>query len=254
METINLSGNHAVTGALPLYRSVEALSPDRHGALALRTAMPNFRFAASSPTLFVTVDEFEKAMMDYPIVFYGPERRAVIVTGLTADRNLFISSDGRYAPGAYIPAYLRRHPFVLAREDGESAERSIVCIDVESDRLVDRGAPDSTLLFEDGEPSAAARDAIRFAEAYRDAELRTEAFAALLDEHDLLEPRQAAFRPSEDSEPIQLLDFAAVSQERLAALDMARFEDLRQAGALAPIYAHLFSAAKWDVLPIWNDA
>lgn len=251
MHTTTLPAGHVVTGELPLYDRVETLSPDRHGHLALRPAQ-DYGFAAASPTVHITIDEFEPAMMDYPIIFYGPRRRAAVVTGLTRDRNLFVSPEGRYAPGAYIPAYLRRHPFVLASAAQDADHRSVVCIDAGSARLVPLEQPDAEPLFVDGAPSAAARTAIDFARAYDEAERRTEAFTALLDEFDLLEPRQASFRPRPDAEAVTLLDYAAVSREKLEALAPAHLEVLREQGVVAAIYAHLFSARRWDVLPIWS--
>lgn len=236
-----------VAGTMPLFRRVAPLVRDRHGGAALAVSDAPFGFARASATVPLTVDEFERAMLDYPIVFVGPRRRPLAVTGLAPDRNLFVEADGRYAKGAYIPAYLRLYPFALARVDG--GERAVVCIDEGAESLVDAGAQGAVALFAAGEPAPVVRDTVTLLEAYHDAAARTDAFGMLLDEVDLLEPRQAHLHPSGAGDgPTLLLDYAAVSRARLMALPAEKLAHLRDNGALAAIHAQLFSAVNWDRL------
>lgn len=235
-------------GNLPLYREVWILDVARHGDCAFLPSDRPYGFASEAPLIAVTLDEFDRAALDYPIIFFGPEREAVIVTGLTAERNLFVAADGRYAPGAYVPAYLRRHPFALARREGNGDR--IVCIDETSERLVAIGTPGAVPLFEHGKPSGTVRDALGFCEAIDAAEGRTRAFVAMLDELGLLEPRKA-YHNSPGGARTLVVEYDAVSRARLDALEPAAFARLREGGALSAIYAHLLSAANWDVLPLW---
>ncbi len=249
MRKITLPDEYRVAGELPLYTRPVPLRADRHGDKAILPSSAPFGFARHTPTVPVTIDEFERAMLDYPIVFYGPRRRAVAVTGLAADRNLFVSADGSYLPGAYVPAYLRRFPFVLACL-AEADDRAL-CIEEDAACVVDRETEGALPLFEDGAPTAVVQDAMALCRACEDAERRTDALTAMLDELELFEPRQAHFRaPGETGVPTLLLDYVAVSRERVAELGAADLAALRDAGALAAIYAHLFSQANWDVLPV----
>lgn len=232
-------------GTLPLYRDVAILDAARHGTCALLPADRPYAFASEAPLIAVTIDEFERAALDYPIIFFGAEREAVIVTGLTARRNLFIAPDGHYAPGAYVPAYLRRHPFALAQREENGAH--VVCIDEASERLVAIGTPGAVPLFEHGKPSGTVREALGFCQAVDAAEARTRSFVAMLDDLDLLEPRQAYHNPVGAGRTL-VVEYDAVSRTKLAALDPAA---LRDQGALTAIYAHLVSAGNWDVLPLW---
>lgn len=235
-------------GALPLYERVAILDARRHGDCALLPADAPYGFASAAPLIAVTINEFGRAALDYPILFFAAEREAVIVTGLTADRNLFVAPDGKYAPGAYVPAYLRRHPFTLARR--EETGGNVICIDEASERLVPLGTPGAVPLFERGRPSEMVREAIGVCNAVDAAEARTRAFVAMLDDLGLLEPRQAYHSPP-GSERTLVVEYDAVSRAKLNALDPAAFVRLREDGALDAIYAHLLSAGNWDVLPLW---
>lgn len=241
-----------VEGNLALYRSLAPLSVEAHAQAALLRSDKPYRFARDTALVPITIDEFEHAMLAYPIVLLGAARQAAIVVGLEPERNLFVSEQGRYAPGIYVPAYLRCHPFALAKSDtGEL----VVCIDESSDRLVPLGTDESDPLFVDGQPSEATQAAIGLCRAYGDAERRTGLFVQLVEGHGLLEPQQAHFqRPAGDDSkgtPELLLDYATVSRDRLHALAPAELAAVRDAGALAAAYAQIFSAVNWNVLTLW---
>jgi len=55
-----------------------------------------------------------RAQRHYPIVFTGTGKPyPAAVLGLRVDQNLFIGPDGRWVEGIYVPAYVRRYPFVF---------------------------------------------------------------------------------------------------------------------------------------------
>ena len=169
------------------------------------------------------------------------------VCALAPRRNLFVRPDGSYTPGAYIPGYLRQHPFFLA---SGLDDRLVLCIDRGSPLVREGG--DGHALFANGVPTPFLDRAADFCRSYAEAEQRTADFAALLDEYELIEPRQAHFQEAGADgrlgEPRLLLDYGAVSEAALAALPPPALADLRDRGALAAIYAHLMSLGNWDVL------
>ncbi|NIR58894.1 MAG: SapC family protein, partial [Gammaproteobacteria bacterium] len=59
---------------------------------------------------------FASAGLDYPIIFTGPDRVPLAVLGMRAGQNLFIGDDGVYEPNRYVPAFIRRYPFVFAED------------------------------------------------------------------------------------------------------------------------------------------
>jgi hypothetical protein len=244
METVKLPKGRFVEGSLPLYQDLSLLTAERHGVAALLDA-PSFAFAAGAPTVPLTVDEFEQAALDYPIVFVGPSRRAFAVTGLQQDRNPFVLPDGSYRGDAYVPAYLRRYPFVLVQDPDQS--QWVLAVDEYSTRLAPLDEPGARPLFVDGAPGEAVREAVGFCEAYANAERRTEAFAELLDELDLFEVREAHYQ-GEEGAPVLLLGYAAIDRARFEALDDVAIARLRAIGALGPVHAHLLSQANWERL------
>ena len=78
------------------------------------------------------------------------------VMGVNAGENLFVDENGVYGPDAYIPAYIRRYPFVLAND--AAAQRMVVCIDRGPDDRREPGPP----FFENGEPSDYTKGCIEF--------------------------------------------------------------------------------------------
>lgn len=60
--------------------------------------------------------EFEAASREYPIGFVdeGEAVYPAAVVGVRRGLNLFVGADGAWR-GAYIPAYLRCYPFLLAQ-------------------------------------------------------------------------------------------------------------------------------------------
>lgn len=251
MTTLSLPKGRFIEGSLPLYADISLVTAERHGVAGL---LPDatFDFAAMASTISLTVDEFARAALDYPIVFVGPLRHAFAVTSLEANRNLFVEPDGRYRAGAYVPAYLRRHPFVLAMDPANG--QWVLGMDEFSNRLAPLDDPAARPLFKDGEPSEATREAVAFCENYEAARKRTEDWVQLLDDLDLFESRQAHHRQlladGSESQQVLLLDYVAVDRARLEALDTAALADLREIGGLEAVYAHLLSAANWEQLAL----
>jgi len=67
----------------------------------------------------LSLAEFGPASRDYPIVFVSADEgktfNAVAVLGLQSMQNLFILTDGTWDRRVYLPAYVRRYPFCMAR-------------------------------------------------------------------------------------------------------------------------------------------
>jgi hypothetical protein len=239
---------NGLTGSVLFYSQPEPLNKELHGKLGLvRTTNP-YRFAAQGHVVPITVTEFGPAALSYPIIFAGDERQPLAVTGLNAGQNMFVRDNGAYEIGAYIPAYVRRYPFVLAADEPNG--RMIVCIDRNSNLLAEGG--DVPLFDAAGEPTEYTKNAISFCDDFENERRRTESFVTLLQELDLMETKEAFFTPTMDDgsagEPQRVAEYFAVSEEKLKALSAEKLAELRDNGALQQIYAHLVSLAGWDRL------
>ncbi|WP_298125666.1 SapC family protein [Brevundimonas sp.] len=246
MQTGSMSGQLA--GTVLFYGRPEPLSVEMHGNLGVQPAEKPYAFVAKSHVVPLTVTEFAPAALSYPVIFVGDARQPVAVMGLRADQNLFVEENGQFRGEAYIPAYVRRYPFVFANDD--ASKRLILCIDRDAPFIVENGAQP---LFVDGQPSPFVTSAMEFCNNFEQERQRTEAFLALLNELELLEIREAVFTPRDAQgnpagEPQKIAEYYAVSEASLKALPAEKFIELRDNGALGQIYAHLNSLLGWDRL------
>ena len=64
----------------------------------------------------LTVDEFVQAQRDFPIVFSSGENPLPLaLMGLNEGVNTFVDESGKVTEQVYLPAYIRRYPFMLAK-------------------------------------------------------------------------------------------------------------------------------------------
>ncbi|WP_339913993.1 SapC family protein [uncultured Brevundimonas sp.] len=243
--TSNESGGLA--GNVLFYDKPEPLSVEAHGKLGVNPISQPYAFVGKSHVVPLTVTEFAPAALTYPVIFVGETRQPVAVMGLRPAENLFIEANGEFRAEAYVPAYVRRYPFVFANDDAQ--KRMILCIDRSASFVAEGG---EVPLFDGQEPSAYTKQAMEFCNNFEQERMRTETFMALLQELDLLETRDAVFTPrnadGSAGEPQKLAEYFAVSEEKLKGLSAKKLAELRDNGALGQIYAHLVSLLGWDRL------
>ena len=237
----------ALSGNVLFYGQPEPLSVDAHGKLGVNAVDKPYAFVGQTNLVPLTVTEFAPAALSYPVIFVGEARQPVAVMGLRPGENLFVSAAGDFRAEAYIPAYVRRYPFVFANDDVQ--KRLILCVDRAAPFLSEGG---STPLFEDGKPSAYTQQAMEFCNNFEQERLRTDSFVQLLKDLDLLDTREASFTPRNPDgtpAPVQkLAEYYAVSEDKLKALPAEKLAELRDNGALGQIYSHLVSLLGWDRL------
>ena len=245
-DTVN-THQAELTGEALFYVSPEPLSKEAHAGMGLKSLENPYAFTARTHLVPLTVTEFGPAALCYPIIFIGPEKTPVAVMGVNADENLFVDEKGAYAADAYLPAYIRRYPFVLAND--AAAQRMVVCIDTKAPMIGEN--PDAP-FFENGEPSAYTKGAIDFCNNFEQEAQRTQSFVALLKELDLFEEKTATYTPplgnGQPGEPQTIAQYQGVSEAKLNALSAEKLKELQTNGALSQIYAHLISLFGWDRL------
>ena len=246
MESTQTAGG--ISGNVLFYVSPEPLNREQHAKLALVHNEKPYSFASTGTAVPLTVTEFAPAALSFPVIFAGEDRVPLAVMGLNNGENLFVNADGSIDPGVYIPAYIRRYPFVLANDEGQ--DRLIVCIDKGSSLLSEAG---ETKLFDDkGEPTEYTQNCIKFCDDFEAERRRTDSFVQLLKDNDLFELKTATFTPTDAAgnagEPQTVAEYYGVSEEKLNALPVEKLRELQTNGALAQIYAHLVSLVGWDRL------
>lgn len=230
----------APNNGLPmLYNQLEPISSQQHGALKVR-GIGTLPALAQLHAIPVTVDEFALAQRHYPIIFsVGDEPVPLALMGLNEGVNTFVDSEGKPLEGdVYMPAYLRRYPFLLARLNENSDELSL-CVDPTANAIGD--FEDGQPLFDNDQPSEATKAILQFCEQFEEAGQRTGMFMAELKKLGLLMDGEVAIQPEGAQQPFIYRGFMMVDEEKLRELRGDELRKMNQNGLLPLIYAHLFS-------------
>ena len=228
---------------LPLfYTKLEPLNATQHGKMKIRQVEKS-PFIAQTHAIPVTVDEFGLAQRNYPIVFsVGENPIPIALMGLNEGVNVFLDPDGRPVdPSVYIPAYIRRYPFMLAKIQPDSDELSL-CFDPTSGAVgeTEEGEP----LFEGDQPSAATKAILEFCEQFETAGQRTSAFMDELQKSGLLMDGEVAIQPEGYDQPFVYRGFQMVDEEKVRELRGDELRKMNQNGMLPLLFGHLFSLSQ----------
>jgi hypothetical protein len=237
-----------LTGNVLFYSKPEPLARELHGKLGVKRMDGPFKFAKQGHAIPLTVGEFPLAAVTGPIIFVGDEKLPIAVMGLNAGDNMFVRDDGVFEPGVYIPAYVRRYPFVFANDAQNN--QMVLCIDRAAEFIVEGG--DMPFFEADGEPSQYTKNCIEFCNNFEVERQRTTSFVQLLKDLDLFETKTANFTPTNPDgtagTPQKIAEYFGVSEEKLNKLPAQKLTELRDNGALGQIYAHMLSLVGWDRL------
>jgi len=225
---------------LPLfYQNLQPLSSSQHAKYKSRPS-DKAPYLAGANAIPLTIDEFVTAQRHFPIVFSSGEVPVPLaLMGLNDGVNVFIDDEGKPVNPVYIPAYVRRYPFLLARLDQKAEELSL-CFDPTSD-LIGEGGKGGNALFEDDKPTESLTAILKFCEDFEIAAQRTNAFVKELQEMDLLIDGEVTIQPGDAAQPFLYRGFRMVDEEKMREMNGDTLRKINQNGILPLIYAHLFS-------------
>lgn len=229
----------ATVPALPLFfKDLVPLSTSLHKDWKIQT-QDKAPFLIGQHAIPVTIDEFILAGRFFPIVFSsGATPVPLALMGLNEGVNVFVDGDGKLSKPVYVPAYIRRYPFLLARLR-EGTEEMSLCFDPSAPGVgpdVD-GMP----LFDGNQPSQATKEILTFCEQFETAGQRTQAFVDEVLKLDILMDGEVAIQPDGAEQPFIYRGFKMVDEEKLKELRGDTLRKISQNGILALLYAHLFS-------------
>ena len=236
--------NGQAPAAMPLfYASPAPLDSKAHATLALKKDF-GFRFTEKVNAVPVNLIEMPQICHAYPIAF-SPDGQAtpVAILGLRDNENLFLRPDGAWEENTYIPAYIRRYPFIFSELPG--SEQLTLCVDMDDGIIEDGGA--QRFFNADGSASELAQNALEFCKSYHAAAQQTLEFSKALAAADILVDREAQIDVA-GNQRINFSGFKIIDEQKLAAMDDRHFLEWRGKGWLAFLYAHLFSGAQWQRL------
>lgn len=225
------------------YEKPVLLDRDKHRRRRVR-ASQSFAFARKANSLYLAGVEFNEACKEYAIVFTKAASGKivpVVMLGLRARENLFVAEDGRWT-GRYVPAFVRRYPFVLAELPGQSLG---VCIDEAYSGISEN---DGEALFDaKGEDTPFLRGALDFLTQYQREYIRTETFCRHLEQAGLLTEMKAR-ADLVDGRSFTVGSLLVVDEKKLMALPDATVLSLFRAGELHLVSMHLASLSNMQAL------
>jgi len=236
------TNSDSATPIYPLfYKKVVPLNKGIHSELYIEN-IEGYQHTKETNSIYIAAVEFLQISKEYPIVFAADANKKVFpvaLLGLQKNKNLFVDNKGKWTAN-YIPAYVRRYPFILATPD-EKEPTFTVCIDESYPgfNTAKEGAP---LFNEKGEQLDVLKQAVDFLQDYQTHVHLTTLFCENLSKLDILESMQADIEHA-DGEKTSLGGFMGVNRDKLKALKPAQLTELVKTDQMELIFAHLASLA-----------
>jgi len=222
---------------LLIYEKLVSLHREAHRELKLAPSEQKFAFARETNSVLIAAAELPLAALDFPCVFIATEggHSLAALVGLRDHDNLFVQPDGAWVRGAYLPAFFRRYPFVLAEAEG--SEEFTVCLDQAYPGL--NTSSGEALFDAAGRETPWLEEVKRFLVDFRQEMTASRVFADRLAALDLLQDGQIEY--SLGGERATLRGFQTINEQKLRALDASVQQELFAKGWMGLIYAHLLS-------------
>jgi hypothetical protein len=230
-----------VADNLPLlYKDLVPLNSNDHEKFRTRP-MENAKFMDGQHAIPLTVEEFVSASRNFPIIFSASDMPIpLVLMGLNEGVNAFMDEDGKFTSPVYIPAYVRRYPFMLAKLRPDADELSL-CFDPTCGAVGAFKKNEGDALFDDGKPTEVTQGILKFCEDFEQAGAQTHAFVEELLKHELLMDGEVSIQQVDVELPYVYRGFKMIDEEKLRNLSGDKLRKMNQNGMLPLIHAHLFS-------------
>ena len=237
----------------PGYRSLVPFDKSAHRNLGV--AKHAAKFATKLHAIYLTDAEIPRASLDYPVIFARDALEKIVpiaLVGVEPNQNLMCDADGHWPDGMYIPAYVRRYPFFMARlatstSDSDSGQKSLILVDESG--LENNEIP---LIDNAGQTSTAWLELEQLIQQYEAHQRKTSIFCEKLASLGIFEKFDADFHPTSNPgtevNPQRINGLLRVKHQSLGKLADEVLATLVRQGQLAVIEAHLNSLSRFDRL------
>jgi Holliday junction resolvase len=200
----------------------------------------SFSYAKEQISVPLAITEFYEACKDYPILFakdVNGSWMATAMLGYKEKENLFIDEEGVWEKQRYIPAHIRRYPFIYVN----NTETKELTLAVDGDYKSEDTQDEVRKLFlEDGTNSEFLNGVLRFLNQFHGDALATEKFIKQLENWDLLEEKVAQI-VTPDGKNYNINGFYVVNEEKLKHLSKKKRDAIWDKNVMPLIIAHLIS-------------
>ena len=227
---------------LLIYETAVPITQGRHGTWSVEVGA-DYAFSRHVNSVPLMAVEFSHAAPEYAIVFAGTDEAVMpaVILGMRGSENLYLTQQGAWR-AKYIPAFVRRYPFVFSSSD--DGTRFTLCVDEAFGGFNQAGRGER--LFDDqGKPTPYVERVLAFLQEYQAQFRRTQAFCRTLKALDLLEPMQAQVTLG-SGERLSLTGFMGVNRDRLKGLAGDALAQLAKKDELELVYLHLQSMRNFE--------
>ena len=217
------------------YEKVIPVSSELHRDVSVK-ATEKFGFARDLNSVPLLAAEFASAVQNHPIVFAGEGDATfpAVLLGLEDGANQAVDADGNWTEG-YVPAFLRRYPFVFSQND----ENFTLCID-ETYPGINQEGRGERLFDADGERTQYLQNILAFVSQFQGQFERTRLFCKRLSDLNLLEPAQARYTAA-DGRSGRLSGFMTINRDRLKAIPETALKEMFATDELELCFIHIHS-------------
>lgn len=228
-----------MSNSMLFYKNIEALSRETHAKLKIE-ATNKYDFAADHYWVPLAGVEFFRAAENFPVVFLneGDNFVPIALLGLEPTQNLFVDEKSLWREATYIPAFIRRYPFVLASTGKDAEEQLTVCLDRDYIGFNDKNG--EALFDGKGEATEFLNNAMVFLSNYNNDMALTQEFVKILQDKKLLESKTVTIT-SGSGEKFDVQNVYIINEEAFRALEGDVLAELNRKGMLGWVFAHLMS-------------
>lgn len=222
-----------------MYKNLEIINKITHKENSIKE-IKDFSYAKNLMSAPITVAEFFEACKNYPIFFAKDKNDnwfASVMLGFKENTNIFVDEKGNWDKLHYVPAFVRRYPFVFIEQDNK--EELLLALDKEY--LSTNKKDESRKLFDDkGENSEFLNNALTFLNQFQSDSIATKEFIKQLDIWELLEEKTATVI-TPNKEQFNIGGLYIVNEEKLKHLSKKKRNEINDKNAIPLITAHLIS-------------
>ena len=221
---------------MKMYKKIELITQDEHKNSGV-ASVDDFKHTKEFTTPIITMQEYYESCKHYPIIFSKNDEEgwfSIALLGLEKENN-FVNEEGAWRGGCYIPAYIRRYPFIYIRNNDE------LLLGFDSTHKIDKDKAGDRYFFDDnGEKTEFVDKVLNFMNQVQNDSNQTKKFIETLAELDILEESTIKGTNSEGKE-ININGFWIVKENKLNELTKEDKSMLCEKNYMQPITAHLIS-------------
>jgi len=220
---------------MKMYNNIELITKDEHKEFGVAN-VEGFAHAKELTTSMITMSEYYQSCKSYPIVFAKNEEEgwfSVALLGLEKE-NKFLK-DGVWKEDCYIPAYIRRYPFIYIKNEDD------LLLGFDADHKVSKEEAGERHFFDKDENTTEfVTNVLTFMNQVQNSTKATKEFIETLEELDLLEASNITGNNAEGKE-ISITGFWVLKEDKLNELTQKNKTMLCKKSYMQPITAHLIS-------------